>query len=251
MGTIAAGAIIRAAGGFTSGALGTALNGGNLGQVLGSGLINAGIGAIGGAVGGAAAGWATKSVGNFAINGLKVAHRSAIGGFIAGSVGGAAGGGAAGFATGLLTGDIENAWKMAGQGALYGGIAGGVLGGVRGYKSAMPGTNKWTGNAKPIPETRNGHLAGGAHPKTGVPFDSDGFPNFKENLYKNGPNEVRIKPTGNRLGDFNAANNAAGYQSTPKGYTWHHHQTTGRMQLVESLTHMKTGHTGGFSIWKF
>ena len=251
MGTIAAGAIIGAAGGFTSGALGTALNGGSLGQVLGSGLINAGIGAIGGVVGGAAAGWATKSVGNFAINSMGVAHRSAIGGFIAGSVGGAAGGAASGFAAGLLTGDLENAWKMAGQGALIGGIAGGAIGAYRGYKSAMPGTNKWTGNAKPIPETRNGHLAGGTHPNTGVPFDSDGFPNFKENLYKNGPNDIRIKPTGNRLGDINAANNAAGYQSTPKGYTWHHHQTTGRMQLVESLTHMKTGHTGGFSIWKF
>jgi hypothetical protein len=54
-----------------------------------------------------------------------------------------------------------------------------------------------------------------------------------------------IKPTGNRAGDFAAANKAAGYNQTPNGYTWHHHQTTGRMQLVESKVHMKTGHTGG------
>jgi hypothetical protein len=58
-----------------------------------------------------------------------------------------------------------------------------------------------------------------------------------------------IKPTGNRAGDFAAANKAAGYNQTPNGYTWHHHQTTGRMQLVESKVHMKTGHTGGFSLW--
>ena len=60
-----------------------------------------------------------------------------------------------------------------------------------------------------------------------------------------------IKPTGNRLLDFAAANLAAGYISTPKGYTWHHHQTFGRMQLVDAATHAQTGHTGGFSLWNY
>ncbi|MEM6738244.1 MAG: HNH endonuclease, partial [Bacteroidota bacterium] len=96
---------------------------------------------------------------------------------------------------------------------------------------------------------RNGHLAGKLHPKTGVPFTKSGFPNFKNHLFKGGKNDVFIKPTGTRAGDFAAANRAAGYTSTPKGFTWHHHQTTGRMQLVNSKIHSQTGHTGGFSLW--
>ena len=36
---------------------------------------------------------------------------------------------------------------------------------------------------------------------------------------------------------------------TPDGYTWHHNEETGKMQLVDSETHAKTGHTGGRSIW--
>jgi hypothetical protein len=94
---------------------------------------------------------------------------------------------------------------------------------------------------------RNGHLAGGVHPTTGVPFDAQGYPDFSNFLYKEGPNDVMIEPTGNRSKDFKAANEAAGYASTPKGYTWHHHQTPGRMQLAETEPHAKTGHTGGFS----
>ncbi|TKG87918.1 hypothetical protein EYV94_27880 [Puteibacter caeruleilacunae] len=96
---------------------------------------------------------------------------------------------------------------------------------------------------------RNSKLAGGTHPKTGVPFDENGFPDFSDNLYKGGKNDVMIKPTGDRANDFSAANKAAGYDVTPKGYTWHHHQNTGRMQLVETDVHAATGHTGGFALW--
>lgn len=35
---------------------------------------------------------------------------------------------------------------------------------------------------------------------------------------------------------------------TPKHYTWHHHQDTGRMQLVDYQIHHDTGHTGGYKI---
>ena len=35
----------------------------------------------------------------------------------------------------------------------------------------------------------------------------------------------------------------------PEGYTWHHHEDKGRMQLVDSEIHAKTPHTGGRSIW--
>ena len=36
---------------------------------------------------------------------------------------------------------------------------------------------------------------------------------------------------------------------TPEGYTWHHDSIPGKMQLVDSNIHSKTGHTGGRSIW--
>lgn len=36
---------------------------------------------------------------------------------------------------------------------------------------------------------------------------------------------------------------------TPNGYTWHHHQTRGVMQLVHKSYHEGTSHTGGFAIW--
>ena len=97
---------------------------------------------------------------------------------------------------------------------------------------------------------RNDHLANDKHQKTGVPFDKDGFPDFSDNLYKGGKNDVIIKPTGDRRLDYDAANIKAGYKNgTLKGQTWHHHQITGRMQLVDSKVHGKTGRTGGFSIW--
>lgn len=34
-----------------------------------------------------------------------------------------------------------------------------------------------------------------------------------------------------------------------KGYTWHHSEIPGKMQLVETKTHALSGHTGGNSIW--
>ncbi len=35
----------------------------------------------------------------------------------------------------------------------------------------------------------------------------------------------------------------------PDGYTWHHNEDPGRMQLVDSEIHARTPHTGGRSIW--
>ncbi len=105
-------------------------------------------------------------------------------------------------------------------------------------------------STRDIPKTRNGHLANKTHPVTGIPFDANGYPDFSSKLYRTGRNDVNIGGgTGNRLRDEALANAAAGYSSTPRGYTWHHHQDVGRMQLVEQTPHRKTGHTGGFSIW--
>lgn len=35
----------------------------------------------------------------------------------------------------------------------------------------------------------------------------------------------------------------------PKGYVWHHHETPGKLQLVDANTHQHVRHTGGRSIW--
>ena len=35
----------------------------------------------------------------------------------------------------------------------------------------------------------------------------------------------------------------------PDGFTWHHNEEVGKMQLVDTVTHNKTGHTGGRNIW--
>jgi len=91
---------------------------------------------------------------------------------------------------------------------------------------------------------RNGHLAGKTHPVTGVPFDATGHPDFKAaGVVKV---EVKITQTGTRPGDERAANQAAGFEKTPKGYSWHHHQDKTTMQLVPRDIHRQTGHTGGF-----
>uniref|UniRef100_UPI00248EB693 HNH endonuclease n=1 Tax=Aggregatibacter kilianii TaxID=2025884 RepID=UPI00248EB693 len=39
----------------------------------------------------------------------------------------------------------------------------------------------------------------------------------------------------------------AGKEKIPD-YTWHHHQDTGRMQLIETRIHTQTGHIGGEGI---
>ncbi len=43
--------------------------------------------------------------------------------------------------------------------------------------------------------------------------------------------------------------NNSNSSSSPPNYTWHHHQETGRMQLVEFTLHNQASHTGGNSFW--
>jgi filamentous hemagglutinin len=40
----------------------------------------------------------------------------------------------------------------------------------------------------------------------------------------------------------------AGREKIP-GFTWHHHQQFGRMQLIPSDAHQAVGHSGGFKLW--
>jgi DNase/tRNase domain of colicin-like bacteriocin/Phage portal protein len=89
---------------------------------------------------------------------------------------------------------------------------------------------------------RNKDLAGQKHPVTGVPFDKEGFPDFKAaGAVKK---EVNFPHSGDDGRDFATANRLAGYGSTPLDSTWHHHQDGNQMQLVDRETHRLTGHTG-------
>jgi hypothetical protein len=146
-----------------------------------------------------------------------------------------------------LAGEVGGgALSLTGVGALAGvpvivvsttAVVGGVGNAIAGY-DALASTGSGKG-------PRNGHLAEKEHPATGVPFDQKGYPDFKAAGVVRA--EVKITPTGNRPGDFAAANRAAGFKSTPEGYTWHHHQDGTTMQLVPTEIHRATGHTGGFS----
>ena len=57
--------------------------------------------------------------------------------------------------------------------------------------------------------------------------------------------------TGNSGSDIAKANKA--HHGTVvynvDGYTWHHHQNAGILQLVDEEIHAKTWHHGGYSIW--
>ncbi|MCA2213285.1 polymorphic toxin-type HINT domain-containing protein [Jidongwangia harbinensis] len=117
-------------------------------------------------------------------------------------------------------------------------------GAVRGHKATCACASGGT-PVGPI----NGHLAGGTHPVTGVPFDSHGFPDFSAWRDPSVP-DVTITLTGNRKKDFRLADKAAGISPAYRRgkWTWHHHQNCGRMQLVNMQVHNSTNHTGGQSI---
>lgn len=115
---------------------------------------------------------------------------------------------------------------------------------------------------------RNGHLAGKSHPVTGVKFDRQGFPKFKFKSEMTLPlsqlkssNATQFKTANvqlkkdvfkdiTKMKQFNKKQlDQIEKGVTPTGYTWHHHQHVGKMQLVNTWEHAKTGHTGGRSIW--
>lgn len=85
-----------------------------------------------------------------------------------------------------------------------------------------------------------------------IHWTEQGFPDFSPWVYETAEGkvcDVVIQPTGSHKGDAAAANEACGLERTPPGYSWHHHEETGRMQLVPSEVHGAVGHTGGFSMW--
>ena len=132
---------------------------------------------------------------------------------------------------------------------------------------------------KRIP-TRNEGLEGKKHPETGVPFvtkvveNSDGelvevvVPEFDREFEAQLPDEVCAANDNAQFDECNKQlkeeieNNPELREKftdeqieqildgeTPDGFTWHHDAEKGKMQLVDSEVHAKTGHTGGKSIW--
>ena len=131
-------------------------------------------------------------------------------------------------------------------------------------------------------DTKNESLAGSEHPETGVPFVekevivSDdkviegAFPAFESNfsvvideglylesddIHFNIANDtlyqsIQSNPNlANELGLSQSDVQALAEGQTPEGYTWHHHEEPGVIQLVDEETHAQTAHTGGRNIW--
>jgi hypothetical protein len=128
--------------------------------------------------------------------------------------------------------------------------------------------------------SRNEDLEGKKHPKTEVPFerktvkDADGndiegvFPKFDSKFDVQLPPELYQESDVKQFEECNRQLKEAVENDpelakqftpeqleqikngeTPDGYTWHHNEEIGKMQLVDSETHEKTGHTGGKVIW--
>ncbi|MEI4800389.1 HNH endonuclease [Bacillus sp. FJAT-51639] len=145
------------------------------------------------------------------------------------------------------------------------------LAGIGGTQHYLQKAVTYTYEGENGPKTirlRMGRLAGDKHPVTGIPYDMDGFPIFEaeaevtlkeadfkksrqthdkicskalyEQIMKNP--KLASKFTEGEIELFK-------YGEVPDRFTWHHHQDTGRMQLVDSYLHEKTGHTGGYRIW--
>lgn len=129
-------------------------------------------------------------------------------------------------------------------------------------------------------ETRNQDLEGKEHPETGVPFEKKivkndkgedvevVVPKFESKFDAQLPEDLEKASDKEQVNECNkqlkeAVENDPDLKEqftdeqleqimdgeTPDGYTWHHDAEKGKMQLVDSETHAKTGHTGGRVIW--
>ena len=114
---------------------------------------------------------------------------------------------------------------------------------------------------------RNQHLAGSTHPRTGVPFNAQGFPVFSSVHDVTLPASLigpsvsdtqQFSYATNQLKNYLEANPALKANFTPQqlqnienggayinDYTWHHHEDGVRLQLVDREIHRRTGHSGG------
>lgn len=128
--------------------------------------------------------------------------------------------------------------------------------------------------------TRNQGLEGQNHPETGVPYErkavsldtgekAEGvFPQFDSKFDVQLPEELEKETDSKQSRECNRQLKEKcesdpefrkqftedqlddiAHGQTPEGYTWHHSEEKGKMQLVEYNTHSRTPHTGGRSLW--
>ncbi|BFU64802.1 hypothetical protein THUN1657_14660 [Rodentibacter abscessus] len=142
----------------------------------------------------------------------------------------------------------------------------------KGFEEVYGKSNVKSTTVPPL-NSKNVKLAGKKHPVTDVPFDNKGFPIF---------DDIAKYDTKIRISDFKSISYEEQMKlatqdlakAIEKGHidknkftieqldaikkgkskiphlTWHHHQDTGRMQLINERIHSKTGHIGGDSIQK-
>uniref|UniRef100_UPI001EF06121 HNH endonuclease n=1 Tax=Paenibacillus tepidiphilus TaxID=2608683 RepID=UPI001EF06121 len=101
-----------------------------------------------------------------------------------------------------------------------------------------------------------------------IKYDADGFPvfNSKQDLslpesYYLEPDDIQFEYLSKELfkkieSDKNLAQKFTAEEiallkkgKVPETLTWHHHQDTGKMQIVDYFEHQVAGHTGGRAIW--
>jgi hypothetical protein len=128
--------------------------------------------------------------------------------------------------------------------------------------------------------TINDGLAGTTHPVTGVPFEEKVvetdtgekvvgvFPEFESAFDVQLPKDLELATDKKQFDECNRqlkekCKSDSEFRSkftpdqlediedgyTPEGYTWHHNEEKGKMQLVDTDTHWNTRHTGGRKIW--
>lgn len=177
-------------------------------------------------------------------------------------------------ATGLISGDMDEA-KVGGKNLLK---TTAILITAIGVVDVLDSFE--TAEAEDF-DAKNGAWIDENHPVTGVPFEEksvyhDGqfyagnFPVFEarfeaeltENQYllsdQTHIQEANLQlyhaiQTNPALADTLGLNQTEinGLQSSgaPEGYTWHHHEEPGKLELIDEEIHKQTGHTGGREIW--
>lgn len=174
---------------------------------------------------------------------------------------------------GVISHDKEKAvqgLKNVGKVAVVATLAVGVLDLVEGAEDVQAETI----------ETRNGEMD--IHSETGVPFIEkevelpDGkivegnFPVFESNVQVQLDESVYMESDathfrlaneafyeqiqqnpaiGESIGLSTADVYALSFGETPEGFTWHHNEELGVLQLVDQEVHEQTGHTGGRQLW--
>ena len=141
--------------------------------------------------------------------------------------------------------------------------------------------NKFKDIASPTHiETRNQNLEGDRHPDTGVLYERKTFilngnlvegvfPIFESKFDTGLPRNIwkasdvdQFKYCTKKLADLIESDPSFAKQFTPRqieqinagspnisGLTWHHNEIPGKMQLVNTDVHARSGHTGGKSLW--